>query len=107
LVWCKEALQALGHSGNPLAREFLPAIRHFLVPQWYRQLRVRAREHIESGEAPALSVAPKPSTAYEWRARQQVIAEMRNEVDTFGLIEAGDVEGSEGDGNASDEDLDY
>jgi hypothetical protein len=103
LAWCKETLQALGHSGSPLANEFLPAVRHFVVPRWYRELRIKAREHIESGEAPALSVAPKPPTAYEWQVRQQVDAEMRNEVDTFGLIEAGDVGHSE-DGNTSDDD---
>jgi len=104
LTWCKGALQALGHSGTPLAKEFFPAIRHFLVPRWYRQLRIKAREHIESGDAPELLVAPKPDTAHEWQVRQQVMAEMRNEVDTFGLIEAGDVGDNQ---DAYDEDWDY
>jgi hypothetical protein len=110
LAWCEEALQALGHSGNPLANEFLPPSRHFLIPPWYRQLRIKARDHIESGEAPALSIAPKPPTAHEWQVRQQVIAEMRNEADTFGLIESGDVWGvssSQEDGDISDEESDY
>ena len=59
------------------------------MPPWYRQLRIKTRDHIESGDAPTLCIAPKPDTAKEWRIRQQVLAEMRNEVDTFGLIEAG------------------
>lgn len=36
-----------------------------------------------------LFLAPKPNTAAQWRVRQQIIAEMRNEVDTFGIIETG------------------
>lgn len=36
-----------------------------------------------------LSLALKPDTAAQWRVRQQIIAEMRNEVDTFGVIETG------------------
>lgn len=39
-----------------------------------------------------LAIAPKPDTAKQWQVRQQVLAEMRNEVDTFGLIETGDVQ---------------
>lgn len=72
-----------------MASEFLPHTRHFLVPTWYRQLRIKTRDHIESGENPKLSLAPKPDTSQQWQARQQIIAEMRNEVDTFGLIETG------------------
>jgi len=92
-TWCEEALRSLGHRGQPTANEFLPHVRHFLVPSWYRQLRIKARNHIESGVAPALSIAPRPNTAQQWQARQQIIAEMRNEVDTFGLrLEAGYLE---------------
>ncbi len=107
LTWCEQGLQSLGHAGNPSANEFLPHIRHFLVPAWYRQLRIKAREHIESGETPTLSIAPKPPTMQEWRVRQQVIAEMRNEVDTYGLIEAGDLPDDEEGLETSDEDWDY
>ena len=107
LAWCQEALLSLGHSGNPSANEFLPHVRHFLVPTWFRQLRIIARDHIESGEAPALSIAPKPDTARQWQVRQQIIAEMRNEVDTFGLIEAGDLPDNEQGSETSDEDWDY
>lgn len=92
LAWCQEALQSLGHDGDPAANEFLPQIRHFLVPTWYRQLRIKARNHIHSGEAPVISITPKPNTAKQWQVRQQVLAEMRNEVDTFELVEAGDVQ---------------
>jgi hypothetical protein len=87
LDWCQQTLLALGHSGKPSANEFLPRVRYFLVPTWFRQLRMKARAHIESGESPRLSIAPKPDTAGQWQARQQILAEMRNEVDTFGLIE--------------------
>lgn len=85
-------MQSLGHNGDPAANEFLPQIRHFLVPPWYRQLRIKARDHIHNGEAPVLSIAPKPDTVKEWQVRQQVLAEMRNEVDTFELVEAGDLQ---------------
>jgi hypothetical protein len=67
-------------------------VRHFLIPSWYRQLRIKARDYIESGEGPTLLVSLKPDTAHQWQVRQQIIAEMRNEADTFGLIEAGDLE---------------
>jgi hypothetical protein len=100
-------LRSLGHSGIPLANEFLPSIRHFVVPTWFRQLRIKARNHIASGEFPALAIAPKPDTALQWQARQQIISEMRNEVDTFGLIEAGDLLGTEEDSETSDSDWDY
>jgi len=89
--WCDRAMQQLGHPQPPLANEFLPAIRHFLVPPWYRQLRVLARDHIDGGEAPELAIASKPDNRALWQARQEVIAEMRNEVDTFRLIEGGDL----------------
>jgi hypothetical protein len=105
LTWCQKALQSLGQEGNPTANEFLPQIRHFLVPTWFRQLRIKARDHIDSGEAPVLSIAPKPDTAKQWQARQQILAEMRNEVDTFGLIEAGDVQQDVD--SAADDDWNY
>jgi hypothetical protein len=54
---------------------------------WFRQLRIKARAHIESGKLLRLSITPKPDTAGQWQARQRILAEMRNEVDTFGLIE--------------------
>lgn len=88
-VWCDEALKSLNHQGDPAAREFLPQVRHFLVPTWYRLLRIKARDHIKSGAAPVLSLAQKPDIATQWQMRQQIIAEMRNEADTFGLIETG------------------
>jgi len=77
------------------------------VPAWYRQLRIKARDHIESGEAPILSIAPKPDTAAQWQVRQQIITEMRNEVDTFGLIEDGDLGREEEGSETGDEDWDY
>ena len=58
-----------------------------------------------------LSIAPRPDTAQQWQARQQIIAEMRNEVDTFGLLEAGDLEDEPEDEReneeTSDDDWDY
>lgn len=64
-----------------------------------------------------LSLAPKPDTSKQWQVQQQIVAEMRNEADTFGLIEIGmdgeeslqreehshDEEGSE----TADEDWDF
>lgn len=77
------------------------------MPTWFRQLRIKAREHIQSGEAPTFSIAPKPDTAREWQVRQQIIAEMRNEVDTFGLIEAGNLQGEQEGSETSDDDWNY
>jgi hypothetical protein len=93
--WCERAMQQLGHSQPPSANEFLPAIRRFLVPPWYRQLRILARDHVDSGEAPELAIAPKPDNRTLWQARQEVATEMRNEADTFRLIEGGDLNSDE------------
>jgi hypothetical protein len=101
--WCEQALQQLNHPQDPAASEFLPATRRYLVPAWYRQLRRLARNHIESGELPVLAIAPKPDNRNVWQARQQVINEVRNEVDTFGLVET-DLNSA---GEHSDEDWDY
>lgn len=110
-TWCEESLRVLNHPEIPAASEFLPHVRHFLVPTWYRQLRIKARHHIENGEQPILSLAPKPDTSKEWQVRQQIIAEMRNEADTFGLVEAGELSDQRLDienvSETSDEDWDY
>jgi hypothetical protein len=66
---------------------------------WYRQLRILARDHLESGADPALMIAPQPDRRAVWEARQQVIDEMRNEVDTFALVEAN----LQGDGKEEEE----
>ena len=50
---------------------------------------MKIQDHIEKSEDLKLSLAPKLNTSKEWQARQQVVAEMRNEVDTFGLIKTG------------------
>ena len=72
------------------------------------------RNHIESGEVPMLSLAPNPKTSRQWQTQQQIIAEMRNEANTFELIEIGDIGGEtnqpveiEIDSDASDIDKDY
>jgi hypothetical protein len=104
--WCEQAMQHLDHPHDPAANEFLPAIRRYLVPSWYRQLRRLARDHIESGELPVLAIAPKPDNRNIWLARQQVIDEVRNEVDTFGLVET-DLNGIGEEEERSDEDWDY
>lgn len=70
-----------------MANDFIPSSRQFLIPAWYREFRIRAQTHIESGERPILAVAPKPDRRSLWEARQQVVSEMENEVDTFGLVE--------------------
>lgn len=88
-IWCEEALKSLHHPENPVASEFLSYVCHFLVPAWCHQLRIKIRDYIESGAAPILSLAPKLDTARQWQVRQQVIGEMRNEADTFGLVETG------------------
>lgn len=110
-IWCKENLRVLGHPEISTAHEFLPHVRHFLVPAWYHQFRIKTCDHIESGEQPILSLVPKPDTSKEWQVRQQIIAEMRNEADRFGLVEAYDVldEGLniENRSQTSDEDWDF
>ena len=101
----------LHHLIQPAANKFLPQIQKFLVPTWYRQLRIEVRKHIESGTTPLLSLAPKPDTSKQWQIRQEIIAEMRNEVNTFELIETGDALDQEIDIEngevTSDEDWDY
>lgn len=64
-TWYEQNLIALNHSGTAISSEFLPQIRHFLVHVWYRQLRIKIRNHIESGEVPILSLAPKPDTRHQ------------------------------------------
>ena len=91
LLWCKEAMLVVDHPSDPVASEFLSQVRHFLIPAWYCQLRVYTRNHIESGENPILALAPKSDISKEWQVRQQILAEMRNEVDTFDLIESGNL----------------
>lgn len=103
LFWCKENLRQLNHPLMPTANEFLPAIRRFIVPTWYRELRILARNHIESGENPILRIASKPDNRSLWEARQLVVDEIRNEVDTFGLVEGGDIER---DNEEDEEDID-
>ena len=52
----------------------------------------------------------QPDTSYEWQVRQKIIAEMRNEVASFGLLEAGDLPVDLRDPEASetsDDNLDY
>ena len=44
-------------------------------------------------------IAPQPDRREVWEARQQVINEMRNEVDTFSLVEAN----LQGDGEEEEE----
>jgi hypothetical protein len=63
--------------------------------------------HIESGEGPTLSIAPKPDTAGQWMVRQRILAEMRNEVDTFGLIERGYPAHAETGSETTDSEWDY
>jgi hypothetical protein len=92
------------NAGTPSTNEFLPSVRHFLVPTWFRQLRVNTRAYIESGEAPTLSIAPKPDTAGQW---QRILAEMRNEVDTFGLIEGGHLADTETGSETTDSEWAY
>jgi hypothetical protein len=97
--WCERKLLQLDHPQAPTANEFLLAIRRYVVPTWYRQLRILAREHIESGADPALMIAPLPDHRAVWEARQQVTDEMRNEVDAFSLVEAN----LQGDGEEEEE----
>ena len=100
--WCEQKLLQLDHPQAPTANEFLPAIRRYIVPTWYRQLRILARDHIESGATPTLMIAPQPDSRAVWEARQQVVNEIRNEVDTFGLVETN----LQGDGEEEEEEDD-
>ena len=53
-------------------------------------------------------IAPQPDSRAVWEARQQVVNEMRNEVDTFGLIEANlQGDGEEEEKEEDDVDWDY
>jgi hypothetical protein len=55
-------------------------------------------------------IAPQPDRRGGWEARRQMIDEMRNEVDTFALVEAnlqGDGEEEEEEEVENDSDWDY
>lgn len=45
------------------------------------------QNHIKSGKALILLIAPKPNTANKWQIHQQVIAKICNKIDIFGLFE--------------------
>ena len=73
LAWCQ---QAIGDH-VPHASEFLPTKeRTYLVPEWYRRLLCKARDHQKSGEAPILAVAPKPHKDQGLVPRTQVATEI-------------------------------
>jgi len=70
-------------------------------------LRIKARVYIESDEAPTLSIAPKTDNAGQWQVQQWILAEMRNEVDTLGLIEGGHLTDAETGSETTDSELAY
>jgi hypothetical protein len=84
-------MESLGHPSPAVANEFIPDTRYYLVPPFYRQLRIKAHDHIHSQQAPELALAPKAPDAEDlgWDVHSHVINEVNNEVDTFGLIEGG------------------
>jgi len=88
IIWCQQALDALGHSDEPRANEFIAPERVYLVPTWYRQLLTKARDHVRSGEEPPLAIAPSPPEWLELKESEDAIAELQNEADTFGLAES-------------------
>jgi hypothetical protein len=83
MQWCERLIN--GHI--PLANEFLPRHRQRTIPQWYRDLLERARDHDKSGEAPEFEFASKPHKRWGWQVPQQVLDELYNSVDTQGLAE--------------------
>jgi hypothetical protein len=70
-----------------LINEFLPRNRQRAIPQWYRDLLERARGHVQGGEAPCFEFAPKPRKEDGWAIPEQILDELRNNVDTLGLAE--------------------
>ncbi len=92
LAWLQATMQELGHPQQAVANEFIPETRMYLIPPFYRQLRIKTRDHLRSKQAPELAVAPKAPDTEElgWNVHADVLAEVNNEVDTFGLIEGGD-----------------
>lgn len=38
-----------------------------------------------------LFLAPKPNTSRQWQVHQQTLAEMQNKMDTFQLVESGNM----------------
>lgn len=92
ILWCTPKLEEINHPLPPAANEFLPAIRCFVLPAQYRELRILVRNHIDGGEISNPLIAPKPEGRVHWEARQQLVDEFRKEVDTFGIVEDGNVE---------------
>jgi len=75
LAWCQ---QAIGDH-VPSASEFLPTSeRTYLIPEWYRSLLRKARDHQRSGEAPILASAPKPHKKDGWSLSTRVATEIHS-----------------------------
>lgn len=82
MLWCERAID--GHI--PSTNEFLPRNRQRTIPQWYRDLLQRARDHHRGGEAPDFQFAPKPRKE-DSAVPQQILDELSNNADTLGLAE--------------------
>ena len=82
LAWCQEAIS----HHVPYANEFLPTEdRTYLIPEWYRRLLRKARDHQRSGEAPAFAFAPKPRKKEGWIPRTQVTREISSTTATHAV----------------------
>jgi hypothetical protein len=57
---------------EPQAREFIPQLHRYLIPQWYQTLVHLARQHTLLNGIPRLELAPKPHDAYGFAVRQEV-----------------------------------
>lgn len=103
-MWLLATMHAVGKSEPPRADEFIQQIPKpdFSVPEWFRNMIDRGREHMASDEGPTLRFAPLPDTGRQWvAAHQRIIEEELFNVsfDTMGMDEAD----AEADGLASDD----
>jgi hypothetical protein len=69
MQWCDHKISYY----IPLPNGFLPHNRRRLIPQWYRDLLERARDHVQSGEAPEFQFAWKPRKQDGWVVGRQVL----------------------------------
>jgi hypothetical protein len=71
--WCQNQLAQLNLSSPPQARDFIPILDYFEVPDYYRSLIHTARLHSAIDARPRLQVAAKPRGGYGWNPQQEVI----------------------------------
>jgi hypothetical protein len=63
--WYYKILAIVGHPLAPVLNEFINTLKkRSTIPPWYREFVLKARQHVTSGDAPQLELAPMPTGGY-------------------------------------------